>query len=84
MFKLIAVTRSKAKKVSGIIGVMTVALAVTASNALAVLSIDQQAAVDSITTLIADLSTVAWGIVLTMLGVMLGIKLVRKFLGKAT
>jgi hypothetical protein len=55
-----------------------------ATHASAALTVDQQSAVDSIDLLISDLSTWAWAAVLTMMGVMIGIKLVKKFVGKAT
>ncbi len=61
-----------------------VALTMPVSNALAVLSTDQQAAVDGVNTLITDLTTVAWAMVLAILSVTIGIKLMKKFLGKAT
>lgn len=84
MIEIIETVKSYAKKGKGVFVAASGVVLATASNSVAALSLDQQAAVDSIDLLIADLSTWAWAAVLTMMGVMIGIKLVKKFVGKAT
>lgn len=66
------------------IGALVVAGMAAPATAMAALTADQQAAVDSITTFIADMSTVAWGFVLSVTGVLIAIKLFKKFTRSGT
>lgn len=78
-----SVKRFVKKHVSAVCAAITGVLA-SFGYSHAALSLDQQAVVDGINTMITDLTTVAWAMVLAILTVMIGIKLVKKFLGKAT
>jgi hypothetical protein len=77
MFKLIRSSKVLA------LGVGSAVLAV-ASSASAALSVDQQAAVDSITLMITDFGSWAWTAVIALVAVTIGIKLFKKFTGKGT
>ena len=72
---------SKVKKI--VVGALAV-IGLGASNAMAALSVDQQAVVTGIETLYTDMTTVAWGFVLTVTTLFLGIKIFKKVMSRST
>ena len=56
---------------------------IMAGNAMAALSIDQQAAVDAIDTMIDDMIVVGWGLITLTIGFTAGSKIFKKFVGKS-
>jgi len=64
--------------------VLSLAMVLLATSAFAVLSVDQQAAVDATALLVTDLTAMAWTFVLSVMGALVGIKLFKKFFGKST
>ena len=81
MFKRLKTIGSKI----GLLAV-TAVTAVTAfgTDAMAALSVDQQAAVTAIETMVTDMESVAWALVLAVTGAFIMIKLFKRFIGKAT
>ena len=73
-----------AQKGKAIVLGATGAVVATAGNAIAALSVDQQAVVTGIETLYTDMTTVAWGFVLTVTTLFLGIKIFKKVMSRST
>ena len=67
-----------------ILSLVTGAAAVlgSATASLAALTAEQQAVVDSTTTLVTDMTGVAWAFVLTITGAIVGIGIFKKFFKK--
>jgi len=65
-----------------ILSLAMVLLAVGVS--FAALSAEQTAVVTATTTLVTDLTSMAWTFVLSVMGALVGIKLFKKFFGKST
>ena len=80
MLKTVGSKLSSAKMA---IGAGITALTLSATNAMAELSVAQLAVTDSIDLLITDLSAWAWTAVLAIVGVFVGIKLLKKFVFKS-
>ena len=75
------------EKALALVGAATLAGAsvmASTGTALAELTTEQQAVVTNVTTMISDLTTVAWSLVLSLVGLFVGIKLFKKVFGKAT
>ena len=75
---------SSGKKIAAVGVAVGGAIGLAGVKAHAALSIDQAAVVTEIETLYTDMTVVAWGFILTVTSLFLGMKIFKKVMGRAT